>query len=416
MTGTPSHTIPSPKPAPNRLHSLDGLRGIAALVVLLCHTFLLKPELAQAYLGPTLIERGTIWWWASFTPLHLFWAGTEAVYVFFVLSGYVLALPFLRGTDRGWVGYYPKRLLRLYLPVWGAFALAVMWVTLFPRRYPESASAWLQLHNSKLTSRTVRADLLLYPDPGYFNSPLWTLKYEVIFSLLLPVYIMVAKKLPRANILKAVVLMGVTVGFAHRQPSLLYFLPMFGLGVLMAMESERLSRLGKAIHELRYGRAVWGALALVALLLLNSYWTMFGFTTDFSKLWYLLRIALLLMMTGACLLLFVVVNCREGSRLSGRPARWLGSRSFSLYLVHEPIVVSTPLVLGSRGGFALSFLFAISASLVVAEIFHRLVERPSQRLGRSVERALQSRHPPPAMSRPLEQAQPPHSRTPSGVK
>jgi len=73
-----------------RYTSLDGLRGLASLVVLVHHCFLISPQLAAA-----VDSNGTgpfeSWvWWVTFTPVHLLWAGQEAVIVFFILSGFVL--------------------------------------------------------------------------------------------------------------------------------------------------------------------------------------------------------------------------------------------------------------------------------------------------------------------------------------
>jgi peptidoglycan/LPS O-acetylase OafA/YrhL len=53
----------------------------------------------------------------SYTPLHLVWAGPEAVLVFFVLSGLVLSAATQGRSDFRWSAYYPSRLMRLYLPV-----------------------------------------------------------------------------------------------------------------------------------------------------------------------------------------------------------------------------------------------------------------------------------------------------------
>jgi peptidoglycan/LPS O-acetylase OafA/YrhL len=414
----PSQTMPAPDPAVNqRLHALDGLRGIAALVVLICHSFLLKTELALAYLNPAAIESGTIWWWAAFSPLHVLWAGTEAVYLFFILSGYVLTLPFARGTDRGWIGYFPKRLIRLYVPVWGAFALAVMWINVLPRRFAEGTNGWLQAHQPELTGSMVRSDLLLFPYPGFSNSALWTLRYEVMFSMLLPIYVLVGIRFPKLNLLKAVGLMGAIVYFSEFQSSFRFYLPMFGLGVLMAVEHERLAKLGAAIHNLRYSKWVWAGLSIAALLMLNSYWTVRGLNRDINTLAFQLRTALVLMMLGGCLLIFVAVQCSERSWLATRPARWLGTRSFSLYLVHEPIVVSTAVLLGAGYNPALAMAVAVSVSLVIAELFHRVIERPSQRLGKAVERKIGSRRRQPE---PAKRVPPPPEpvvagRAPSGV-
>lgn len=49
----------------------------------------------------------------------------EAVLIFFVLSGFVLALPATLKAVR-WRVYYVKRLVRLYVPVWGSLVVAVV--------------------------------------------------------------------------------------------------------------------------------------------------------------------------------------------------------------------------------------------------------------------------------------------------
>ncbi|HEV7949025.1 MAG TPA: acyltransferase family protein, partial [Glaciihabitans sp.] len=72
----------SPGSAPaTRLNSLDGLRGIAALVVVFYHLSLVaRPFLDTGHTGD-------VWWWLTETPLKVFTLGTESVLVFFVLSG-----------------------------------------------------------------------------------------------------------------------------------------------------------------------------------------------------------------------------------------------------------------------------------------------------------------------------------------
>src|SRR3954454_3511925 len=125
-----------------RYTALDGLRGIAALVVVIHHSLLLIAVLASPYFtGRSAAAAGTFAWWLLYTPLHLVWEGTGAVYVFFVLSGFVLTLPALgRGYD--WLAYYPQRLIRLYLPVWGGVILAALTILVVPRTSTVS-STWL---------------------------------------------------------------------------------------------------------------------------------------------------------------------------------------------------------------------------------------------------------------------------------
>ncbi len=86
----------SARPAPTgRWKGLDGLRGLAAIVVVLHHSLLTSPSLALAYFGGPKAPVGSPSWLLTYTPLHLVWAGPEAVLVFFVLSGFVLTLPVL---------------------------------------------------------------------------------------------------------------------------------------------------------------------------------------------------------------------------------------------------------------------------------------------------------------------------------
>jgi peptidoglycan/LPS O-acetylase OafA/YrhL len=62
----------------------------------------------------------------------------------------------------------------------------------------------------------------------------------------------------------------------------------------------------------------------------------------------------------------------------------LGSRSFSLYLVHEPIVVSVAQAFDPQHQ-ALGFVVvALAAVALATEVFYRLVERPSIALARRV--------------------------------
>ena len=63
--------------------------------------------------------------------------------------------------------------------------------------------------------------------------------------------------------------------------------------------------------------------------------------------------------------------------LSGGRVQWMGRVSFSLYLVHEPIVVSTAYALGGRPPVWAEMLIAVPVALLVAEGFYRGVEVPT---------------------------------------
>jgi peptidoglycan/LPS O-acetylase OafA/YrhL len=82
-------------PSDRRVKTLDAVRGLAALVVALDHAYLTVPEGIRtgihSYAEP--------WFWLRYSPLRLMLQGSAAVMAFFVLSGFVLILPFLDGTQ-----------------------------------------------------------------------------------------------------------------------------------------------------------------------------------------------------------------------------------------------------------------------------------------------------------------------------
>jgi peptidoglycan/LPS O-acetylase OafA/YrhL len=132
--------------AETRVTQLDGLRGVAALVVVACHVVSTLPGTGGVFsdrsVGLNAAEAGAV-----FSPLHLLWNGTPAVHVFFVLSGYVLVLPFTRpGAVRNRAQYYARRFFRLYLPARASLAVAVALITIIPRSASPLQSSWADMY------------------------------------------------------------------------------------------------------------------------------------------------------------------------------------------------------------------------------------------------------------------------------
>ncbi|MFC7548503.1 acyltransferase family protein [Plantactinospora sp. GCM10030261] len=366
------------------MSALDGLRGVAAFVVLLHHTLLIRPELAAGYVADPRPAGGWVDWLLTYTPLHLAWAGAEAVVLFFVLSGYVLALPAARGRPTRWRRYYPRRLLRLYPPVWGAVLLALVWALLVPRGDRPGASWWLNLHAPMSDTGRVLHDLVLLRRPGFTNTALWSLKWEVLFSLLLPAYLVVGRWLRRwplavgATGLAALVFLGASFGgFAGR------YLPIFVCGVFLAFNEDRLRRLFDGLDAVRRPVLCWWTVVAGCVVALTAHWLLLAVLPAPGTA--LVLAAWTVQVAGATLAVLLVIRWPAAGAALDRPVpRWLGSRSFSLYLVHEPIVVSTALVLGGTPPVPVALAVAVPVSLVVAEVFHRAVERPSLRLSHAV--------------------------------
>jgi peptidoglycan/LPS O-acetylase OafA/YrhL len=368
-----------------RLTSLDGLRGLAAMAVLLFHVLYLSQDYFGVFdaSGPSVTGRS---WWLARTPLHMLWAGHEAVYLFFVLSGLVLALPAVRGQIL-WVAYYPQRLLRLYLPVWGSLVLSVPVVVLVSRQHNPELSAWF---NSSVPSpglHGVLQDTVLVFGAGYVNSPLWSLRWEVLFSLLLPLYLLGGRMAPRSLLIKTALLL-VAIGTARALwIGSAFFLLMFALGVVLAFHLSSMHRAATWVS--RGGRFAWGGLGLLFVLLFTSRTMALGAGPLDDVQRGVLRG---MQMGGVVLLVFLALHWPWLRALLQRPAvQWLGVRSFSLYLVHEPVVITIGVLVPGVGVLGWLVL-GVPASLLLAHVFYRVVEAPAHRLSQCVGRSIRTRH------------------------
>lgn len=341
------------------------------------HVLLLSPTFDDP--GPAGLRPHEPSWWLTHTPLYLLWAGPQAVYLFFVLSGFVLALPAIDGAVR-WRAYYPQRLIRLYLPVWGSLLLAGGLAALVPRDPQPRLSEWYAEHVADVGAGEALKDGLLLLGTGWLNSPLWSLQWEVLFSLLLPGYLLLARWRRGAWALKSfVLLLFVTAANSLWQPEVLY-LSMFGFGVLMAFERDRLAALGRRrIADRGPGTLV----AAACLLLLTVEATLLLTGLDRT----LLRGTVVpLQVVGACLAVALALHWEPARRWLSAPwAQWVGLRSFSLYLVHEPLAVSSAALWPALPVFA-HLALVLPVSLLVAHVFHRAVEGPAHRLSRAAAR------------------------------
>lgn len=354
-----------------RIRSLDGLRGVAAIIVLIHHSLLLFPSLSL--LNASKPAQATPLEWAlTHTPLHLVWAGSEAVLVFFVLSGLVLTLPVIRSTKFPWRAYYPGRLVRLYIPVLGSVVIAVVLALLIPRRSGADLSIWLSAHGEPVTFGQSLSDFFLLSGTSQLNGPLWSLQYEVLFSLLLPLYFFLTVWLRRFWAGLALVALALTVvgGISGLSAMPLRYMAVFALGVLMAVKLDDLTTLAKRINGSRYSSIVWGALTTIALV-------------GLTNAWYPLRIGVLqfpIAVASAALLVTVAAFwARARAILESKTILWIGGISFSLYLTHEPIMVSLGLVL-QPANLWLAPIVGIPLAILVGWAFSIAVEKPSHRL------------------------------------
>ncbi|MCB4824228.1 acyltransferase family protein [Roseicella aerolata] len=362
-----------------RIHALDSLRGVAAFSVMIYHCLLVWPSLYETLGGkgvpffrteqdPLAIGLLTV------TPPSLLWSGREAVILFFVLSGYVLAQGFLR-SPQPYLPFVTRRACRLLLPCIAiALPVALLAELLGPVSQPE-VSEWVTGHwNDTVSPRLIASHALLLEEPYGLNSPLWSLHYEWRISLLFPLLVMLAAAGPGMAMAASLACAALAVAemrlVGSNWLSTLIFVPHFMLGVLLAREGTRLpAQIADMAPRARLG------LLTFCYLLLNVRWLVPapGLVIDLFNA------------AGAALLIaLVLASARAQAGLAWPPLAWIGKVSFSLYLVHVPVILAA-LHLAPTGLPLWTVLAAaVLLSLLLAWGFFHLAERPSIWLGRTL--------------------------------
>ena len=345
------------------LPGLDGIRGLAALFVVLHHCWLMSFPGFPVDNGPA---------WAGFLLY-----GHLAVVVFIVLSGFSLGVAPARS---GWRldslrRYAHRRAWRILPPYWPAllFSLVVAW-TLVPQ--PGEGTPTLK---SVLVYGLLLQDIFGAPSP---NGPFWSIAIEAQLYVLLPLGLLILRRTNAAVLFFVVLLPVLVIGiFGPSVPAvhlLTRFTPQLAVGFTLGMIAA-----GVVGNE-RWRGYPWHWLALaaaapaLALIVINgSVWTVEHY------LWIDLALS-----PAIAVLLAAIATGRPGPLvrfLDIRPMRSLGGFSYSLYLVHAPIIIAVSLLIvppwmtPGVPRFLVTLAIGVPLALVFARLFAALFDLPFQR-------------------------------------
>ena len=330
---------------------VDGLRGIAVLSVIGFHAF------------PAWVRGGYV-----------------GVDVFFVISGYLISGIILGGLEHGgftFSGFYARRIRRIFPALIVLLGLCYIWgwFVLF-------ADDYRQFGKHMAGSAGFVANFFFWQDIWYFDSAvdrkplvhLWSLGIEEQFYLVWPLLLYVTWKRglnPLWSTGVVFVLSFLASVYAIRHDALeAFYSPVtrvweLALGAALACATPLTTRWWRRLPGSARGLASVAGLALV----LESV-----FSIGLGKAFLGLRAAL--PTTGAALLIETGPHAwLNRTVLSRRILVWVGLISYPLYLWHWPLL-SFATITQSRAPSLAVRMTAIAASVLLAWLIYRLIERP----------------------------------------
>ncbi|EJS09117.1 MULTISPECIES: acyltransferase family protein [Bacillus] len=369
-----------------RYKELDSLRGIAAIIVLLGHFLALFPILGKKVMYSTF--------GAYFSIL---WQGHSAVIIFFVLSGFVLSLPFYKGTEFNYLKYLIKRVCRIYIPY-----IVILFIAIGIKLGIHSKigtipglvqwGSW----NIEVSFNRVMDHILFLRE---FNSDafimvIWSLVHEMRISIVFPLIIFLLLRVNwKVSIGIAMFLSVIGYLLMKNIPSefnmpvstnyfiTLHYSSMFIIGALLAKNREYL--VSKIINsKVKYILLPLGLLffsypripfMLLSKLIGEIDYDLYLIIID----WYICF--------GAVLIILSALSSKLFSKLLLiKPVQFIGEISYSLYLVHPIVLLTTVHIFYGKISVPLILLISFLFTMVVSVLCYKFIEIPSIKIGRKL--------------------------------
>jgi peptidoglycan/LPS O-acetylase OafA/YrhL len=318
----------------HRIAHVDGLRAIAVLSVVAFHT--------AKYSGMS----------ATAPFAWFFRSGSHGVDLFFVLSGFCLSYPTLARLN--WsdaaifdvAGFASRRLVRIIPPYLIAISAFIIFAAVLgglglqlPKAMPQNGFSVIDVAEQAL---------FLDSTAKFLSGSFWTLPIEFRWYFVFPLFLWLWTKSPKAFVLVGLASLGL---IATRAGSVdLFVLPAFLLGIVAA---------ALAITKVRLG--YWPTIAFLVTLA-AAYATMgnSGWEYTYNALWYLSAFAFVVLVSD---------NGAVARLLSVRALAAVGLASYSIYLVHEPVIAFLE-------EHAVQPYVAAVVAVVLGFLFWMVAERP----------------------------------------
>tara|TARA_R110001592_G_scaffold20926_25_gene84895 strand:- start:23128 stop:24213 length:1086 start_codon:yes stop_codon:yes gene_type:complete len=353
-----------------RYDSLNSLRGIAALIVVFNHMFI--SVAFHYFISNEEFQNSPIF--------HLFNARL-AVLFFFILSGFVLSLSYITGKNIKYKTYIIRRFFRIYVPfIIITLTTILLWFGITNTFYDPDLE-WM-LWNQELTANIVAHHIFMTNRAVMLNPPLWTLMIEMKVVIIFPLLAYLLIKRPTVTLVISLMLsyvcaiLFVTIDEYdnfYAASSLissllmtLYYIQFFAMGIFIAVKKDIILGGINRIHGIIH------CLIIIFLLMIPN---------------GLVKNDFLLLELGyglfASYIILLAINYKHFENiLLIKPMKWLGRVSYSLYLIHVPILWGLFYALGGLLPVVHIIIISFVIILIMSEITYRTIEKPAQDFGK----------------------------------
>jgi peptidoglycan/LPS O-acetylase OafA/YrhL len=359
------------------LEFLDGLRGVAILLVVVLHVVYFNPSSGRL----TQFVNG------------LLLAGNYGVILFFSLSGFLVSLPFWKRKLAGKTplvppGYAKRRFFKIYPP------LLLSLVVFTPTYVYYQGSA----ENLKASLQWLIGWPLFFPVTGTVNEVMWSLIPEVSFYATIPFVMLLFHKIPMDRCIWMIPLFFVAIALASRLVfarfgitdsfSTVIRIPFLSKSDVFAMGVWVAGLYARGFASKSYAKLGIIGLVIAAILLpVTGFVFCVGNYTQFFRDW-----AGFVMKIASGLMLFLAANEKSlAARALCLPLlRWCGIVSYEWYLCHRVVVMAVRELIGPANGNVAIYLFIVVGSflmsLLLAALVYKYFSLPILLYGRSSQK------------------------------
>lgn len=370
-----------------RYIELDSLRGLASLTVFFSHAVNM------------LVISGDLFKAVNNSILHIFWDGAAAVILFFVLSGFVLTLPYVGKEERNpeYITFMIKRIFRIYPAYFFALLFSVIVKTFLYNRtgimeFSDFVRQFWGWQNADLTIQSVVRHLIMIGpryEMGQIDPIIWSLVVEMKVSVIFPFIILIVKELRSAKT-GILLFLGTVLAYKLSDKALLgrlpfldenfyHYISMFIMGALLAKFKDPL------IDWVRKMPAFVNISIFAAgIIFYTGRYSLHELGLSYGNYNYIVSVGV------GIILIYVIALPDRFRALTSHPIKLLGEISYSMYLLHFPILmVCTSIIYANFRSIKASYAVSLLLTLVLSYISYKWIEVPFQNAGRSIAKKLE---------------------------